>query len=1091
MKRQFIEITLLVLWLVAGGQANAQIIEVVQAQNWFEEGKEYLSSKQYAKANEAFLRAAKIYQKNKTNQKLAFVFFELAKTNYYLRKFDDAVDYGQKSASLFQNLGNTQNEQLVKSTLTIILRTKWKREGVYAFNQKKYHLAKEAFLKAFNYSKNKPFQKGEIFYFLAASYLSMGMADSALCYNQKACDLFKALMKKNVERDRCQIQMKKCLLLQSKLFVSTGNDNQAANYLTFLFNNYSDLLTSSEKKQNLKNLISLYLSAGRTKDALAVAENISKEDSTLSGIYTALIYKKFGQSEKALVALQKAHEKYLLENNVREDVLCLKQIWPIQFNQGKYEEAEKTLNILLGYKPVLSSADYLNVLKAKLLISQLKGTPKEGIEILHEYENELHRHKQSLTPEENVRFHIGLAESYVNYGMIDSAYAIAQRYDSFVSFFQNIPLKIEYYKTFGQIMARKNNYTSAAKSYKMAYEIALSNNLQKDIVEIVMDLGSIYYGLGAEQEALAWYWKALELLKGTPNSFDLATCYSNIANIYYNRQKSDSAMVYYQKAIESADKNGLTTAVCQNYDRLAHLLESKGNLTEAIDTYKVALKNYKKTASIPTSPQQKLDYFVDIYQIYTKIIELNYKLGNKQAGDRFRDEERTFFTQNKSLLAKITAMKQKGGTLTGMQKKLLAQATGKTVLENKDAASGNINLNLKQVAADINEMQNNFNHRVDEIKFVYGDQLAQYMSISPEQLNALQHYLPDDVLLLSFFPADDKLFIFALKRNFKKIFDIDVSRKKLYKKLKKFKKSINNFQTLLAVRDKHLESSNQFKSRLTEFQKLSHELYLQLFYPIENIIGQEIKHVLIIPSGWLYYVPFQALIYRVDDMPHYLIEKYNFSYQNGNTALLTLTQRPFKHNHYSILAFGNPDGTLPNATDEVMAIHQEFPNSSKIFLGKEATKEALFENSGNFNILHFATHARLNYFNNFKSYIILTPTAQYDEKLTRDDIYKMDLSKMDLVTLSACETAVGKKIPKSEVENIANAFLRRNVSSVVASLWSVSDVSTKELMAEFYKNLKTRSKSEALRNAQLHLLKNTYYSNPYYWAAFELIGDWR
>ena len=103
----------------------------------------------------------------------------------------------------------------------------------------------------------------------------------------------------------------------------------------------------------------------------------------------------------------------------------------------------------------------------------------------------------------------------------------------------------------------------------------------------------------------------------------------------------------------------------------------------------------------------------------------------------------------------------------------------------------------------------------------------------------------------------------------------------------------------------------------------------------------------------------------------------------------------------------------------------------------------------------------------------------------------MKLNGVELVTLSACETGVGEKNPKSEVENIANAFLRRNVSSVVASLWSVSDVSTKELMVYFYKNIKTIPKSEALREAQLYLLKNTYYNNPYYWAAFVLIGDWR
>ena len=1088
---RWLKISVFVFADIYSTRIAAQVNDIIQAQKWVGAGKQYLASKQYTKAEKAFANAARIYKKHQAKPKLAVTYFYLAKTAYYRRYFDQALKYGKKSLRLFKGINDQKNIQIAGQMIEAISRTKWKTTGIQAFNQKHYDLARKAFLKALQHSGQTPFEKGEMNYFLANSYLSLNRADSAAYYSEKACTIFGSLLKKNKKTQQCRQRMKNCLLLQAKLYADAENFNQAANALTALFNDYAGTMTPSEKKENLRNLISFYLSAGRTKEALSVTENLAREDSTLSGIYSAYIYEQFGKSDQALKALQKAHEKYRQEKDETEDILCLKQIWPIQFNQGKYSEASGTLDSLLSYKKNLSPNDYLNVLKAKLLIAQMQGKPAEGEALLSQFKKELKRFNQDLSSEKKAYFDLALAEIYTNFGLIDSALTVMNAYKRVVPSSQSIPLKLEYYKTYGQIMATREQYEKAIASFKQAYQIALANNAKNDLIQIVIDLGNINLGLGAENDALRWYWKALALLKEVPSPSDLITCYTNIANIYFNVQKSDSAIVYYQKSIDLAEKQGSPVAIWENYDRMAHLLEIRGDSTSAMENYKKALEFCTQSGQFSRKTGHKPDQLIRILQLYDKIIDLSYKTGNKQEGDHFRKKKKNFLDNNRALISDLMAMRKGTGSLTAEQIALLKgadsdrNAPGKSGTWKKDA------LELSKVSDDIAEMQKTFNQKVDEIKFIYGDQLPRYMAISPEQLNALQPYLPEDVLLLSFFPADDKLFIFAIERKYKKIFEVDLSRKKLYRKLNLFKKKIGNFQSLLASRNQETENINQYKDQLTEFQKISLELYSDLFAQVKNIIGEGIKNIQIIPSGWLYYVPFQALIYRVDQTPHYLIEKYNFTYQNANTALATLTRNPFRHHHYSILAFGNPDGSLPNAAEEVQAIHKEFPESSTIFLGKDASEKALFENSGNFNILHFATHARLNIFNTLKSYILLAPSPPYDGKLTREDIYKLDLSSVELVTLSACETAVGEKVPKSEVENIANAFLRRNVSSVVASLWPVSDVSTKELMLKFYANLKTKSKSEALREAQLYLLKNTYYNNPYYWAGFILMGDWR
>ncbi len=133
----------------------------------------------------------------------------------------------------------------------------------------------------------------------------------------------------------------------------------------------------------------------------------------------------------------------------------------------------------------------------------------------------------------------------------------------------------------------------------------------------------------------------------------------------------------------------------------------------------------------------------------------------------------------------------------------------------------------------------------------------------------------------------------------------------------------------------------------------------------------------------------------------------------------------------------------------------------------------------------------------------------------------MDL-KANLVVLSGCETAMGKLSTGDELVGLTRAFIYAGTPSVVASLWKVDDSSTAHLMANFYKNLKTMTKVEALRQAQLNLIRGNVSSDllarrgiggigklgevpapnslsqnslsvstshPYFWAPFILVGD--
>jgi CHAT domain-containing protein len=153
--------------------------------------------------------------------------------------------------------------------------------------------------------------------------------------------------------------------------------------------------------------------------------------------------------------------------------------------------------------------------------------------------------------------------------------------------------------------------------------------------------------------------------------------------------------------------------------------------------------------------------------------------------------------------------------------------------------------------------------------------------------------------------------------------------------------------------------------------------------------------------------------------------------------------------------------------------------------------------------------------------VLLAREDKEDGRLEVREIFGMDL-KAKLVVLSGCETGLGKLSTGDELVGLTRAFIYAGTPSVVASLWSVDDSSTAHLMASFYRNLKTMSKAEALRQAQLELIRgegrsdllarrgvggigklgetvksespsknpiSISTSHPYFWAPFILLGD--
>jgi CHAT domain-containing protein len=252
-------------------------------------------------------------------------------------------------------------------------------------------------------------------------------------------------------------------------------------------------------------------------------------------------------------------------------------------------------------------------------------------------------------------------------------------------------------------------------------------------------------------------------------------------------------------------------------------------------------------------------------------------------------------------------------------------------------------------------------------------------------------------------------------------------------------------------------------------------LYDRLLRPIETKLGE--RHLILVPHGALYYLPFQAL----HDGDSYLIERREVSFAPSALVLQQCMSRA-RGAFGTALLFGVADEQIPRVHEELQALDDLFA-SVKRFTNEAATSEALRRNCTDVDVLHLACHAQFRSDNPLFSSLVFG-----DGWFTARDAYSLKLN-CGLVTLSACETGMNAVAPGDELMGLARGFLSAGSATVMMSLWTIDDEATAELMTTFYRELAaTNSPATALRTAQTVLLKQK--PHPFFWSPFILVGRW-
>ncbi len=356
-------------------------------------------------------------------------------------------------------------------------------------------------------------------------------------------------------------------------------------------------------------------------------------------------------------------------------------------------------------------------------------------------------------------------------------------------------------------------------------------------------------------------------------------------------------------------------------------------------------------------------------------------------------------------------------------------------------------------------------------------------------LTAVQQALQPGQTMLAYHWGQGQLVLFVLRR--------DTFLQRSLAVSDSLERQIATFFNLCRA-DPSWQTSRQF----AEMASLGSGLYQALLVPVLPWLREEL---LIVPDGALCYLPFEALITRAGSQAHrfgshrYLLHAYRTGYAHSAMAWLFLNRRQeapgsgllavapqFADNQWGLEA-------LRYNKLEAENVHAFW--KGKLLAAEQAGEQVFQAIAGNYRVLLLSTHSRMHHRRPEYSFAAFSQPASdstgADNLLFVSEIYNLQL-RAELVVLSACESASGKLYRGEGIVSLARAFQTAGARTVVASFWNVDDQQTPQLMAAFFRNLRTGASTfEALTNARRSYLAEAggLKAHPFYWAGFAAFGS--
>ncbi len=663
--------------------------------------------------------------------------------------------------------------------------------------------------------------------------------------------------------------------------------------------------------------------------------------------------------------------------------------------------------------------------------------------------------KLSTNPQQDIIIMNGLGASYLAMGEYSKANEILQRSVDIARSHEEIDLLIASLNSLGNLRTREGRFNQALKAYSESIELAHTSGNNQLAAKSSVNAAMAAFEIESKEKVGERLVIARTYLEKTKNDHNKAFSWISLGQMaqdllgYKQLDKSDWQSFAYH-AFKQAEKIGeqIDDARAISYAKgsLGKLYTESGRHDEALQLTRQALFSIEKIQA----PEILYQWQWQIGRI------LKAKGDNKSAIPAYQQAVNTLHSIRQDLSAQqshIRSFREEIGSIYLELADLLLQAND--TLQDGEEYQKNL-LAARNVIEQL---------KAAELQDYFKDDCVSALQQKTKRLDSIgQHTAVVYPILL----ADRLEIILSIPSGLKR-FTLPVNRKTMINEVRLFRQRLENRST-------------------REYLPHAQKLYQWLVAPLQATLAKyNINTLVVVPDEFLRTIPMAAL----HDGERFLIENYAIANTPG---LNIIDSAPITAKNAQVLTIGLAESVqgfpaLPHVATELANINKIF--GGKVIQDKDFilghVKNELKETP--YNIVHIASHGQFK--SDAQENFILT----FDDKLNMNKLEQLiGLSKfrnnpVELLTLSACQTAAGDDRAALGLAGIA---IKAGARSAVATLWFINDQAASTLVTEFYHQLKegTVTKAKAIKNAQVHMIKKTPYLHPYFWSAFLLIGNW-
>ena len=931
--------------------------------------------------------------------------------------------------------------------------------------------------------------------------------------------------------DKAIEKLERSLFIYHKLKDLLGEANclKSIGQIYFRLSNYDMALKKYEESQKLYKILNdrysevycifnigkLYLAFSdyerarlKLEEGLTIAietKNRSGEASCIQALGN--VYEYYGENK---VAYQQYEKSLLISKEINDPQgveSCLQNLAYLnvtlcEFDKA-YQQYEESLQICRKINDRLGEA---NCLEGQGDIHRLLGKPKNAYQKIYE----------SLVINKEIGNRLGEANCLVLLGDIHrnllEPEKSLQKIEEALLIFRDIknPLgEANCLQNIGELYKGLSLYQKALKYNKEGLDIFRKYNIKLGEAQCLTNIAETEELMFEYDKAINSFKEALNLFKKVNSRNGEGICLQSIAVLYRNNHDIINMKVYAKKSLQIAKETKSTLVEGFSYLLLGDEKRILYKLKEALHYYKMSLslmekikyqdgvswlyysiadtyavannyveaeKNYVNSINIIENAWNEIKnesfktlYFSTSIPHYKSLINFYFKRRNGIKAFEYaeRSKSRSFLY----LLGNRPINNPSIGVppdLVNEEQELRQNINSLTnrILDNEEkdpekrTSSDKWNEELLQLKEKHNEI-------LEKIK-LSSPEYASMISVNPLSVEEIQILIREDKnsALIEYYTTPDNAFMWLLDGKQVRAIKINANEKEFGNLIREFNSMISNPNIGI----------NTIAPR-------AQRLYNLLLKPVEIYLKGK-SRIAIVPHGSLHYLPFEALMNR----GKFLVEQNMKLFYLPSASVYKYCKEKNHFKKDKITAFVNPDGTLPGSEKEAKYLKQMFPDTT-IVSGKEVSEAIVKNNSGTSDIIHFGCHGIFDSQHPMYSALKFNPDNDNDGRLEVSEVFQMQLKPACLVTLSACESNVGSVSPGDEIIGLTRAFIYAGTPSILASLWKVDDDSTGELMASFYRELKSSDKIDALHAARLEMINKIGKRHPFYWASFVLTGD--